>query len=105
METECFSINSLMSRRIRVSGVSNSSWESTRTSSVLPVPVGPTKMKEAGCRRGLICTRLRRMAAEMADTASSWPMMCRFSTSSRFASFFSSFSWTREAGMLSLIHI
>ena len=99
LETECFSINSDISRRMRVSGVSNSSWESTRTSSVLPVPVGPTKMKEAGCLRGLICTRLRRTAAETAFTASSWPMIFRESTSSRWASLASSFSSTRAAGM------
>ena len=39
-------------QRIRVSGVSKSSWERTFTSSVLPTPVGPTKIKEAGRRRG-----------------------------------------------------
>ena len=50
-ETECFSINSDISRRISVSGVSKSCSDSTFTSSVLPTPVGPTKIKEAGrCR-------------------------------------------------------
>ena len=78
-ETECFSIYSDISRRISVSGVSNSSRASTFTSSVLPTPVGPTKINDAGLRRGLICTRLRRMAAETAATASCWPMILPFS--------------------------
>ena len=57
-------MNSDISRRINVSGESKSSFARTRTSSVFPVPVGPTKMNDAGRRRGLICTRLRRIAAD-----------------------------------------
>ncbi len=75
-ETLYFSINSLMSKRISVSGLSKSSLESTLASSVLPTPVGPTKIKEAGRRRGLICTLLRRIAAETAETASPCPIIC-----------------------------
>ena len=39
---------------ISVSGVSKSSCESTFTSSVLPTPVGPTKINDAGRLRGEI---------------------------------------------------
>ena len=41
METECFSINSDMSRRIKASGVLNRSVASCFTSSVFPTPVEP----------------------------------------------------------------
>ena len=70
-ETACFSMNSDMSSRIRDSGVLNRSWASCFTSSVLPTPVEPTKMKDTGLRLGLMPTRPRRMAEETAWTASS----------------------------------
>ena len=97
--TECFSINSDISKRIKVSGVSNNSCDNSFTNSVFPTPVGPTKINEAGRLLGLICTRLRRIAAETAFTASSCPIILLFSLSSIEASFFNSFSLTLEAGI------
>src|SRR6478752_6839004 len=44
--TECFSMNSLMSTRIRWSSLSNRKPASALHSSVLPTPVGPRKRKE-----------------------------------------------------------
>ena len=61
-ETENLSMNSLISRRIRVSGVENRSCASTLTSSVFPTPVGPAKIKETGLRFGDTPVRLRRIA-------------------------------------------
>ena len=81
-ETAYFSINSDISSRIRDSGTLNRSWASCLTSSVLPTPVEPTKMKDTGLCLGLMPTRPRRMAADTARTASSWPMMWAFSRSS-----------------------
>ena len=78
-ETECFSINSDMSSRIRLSGALNRSSASCLTSSVLPTPVLPTKMKLTGLCLGLMPTRLRRMAAATAAMASSWPTIFFFS--------------------------
>ena len=69
LETVCFSIYSDMSKRISASTASNISWASRLTSSVLPTPVGPTKMKDTGRFLGLIPTRLRRMARLTASTA------------------------------------
>ena len=46
------------------------------TSSVLPTPVPPTKMKLTGLRLACRPTRLRFMAAQTASMASSWPTMC-----------------------------
>ena len=60
------------------SGESKRSAASCLTSSVLPTPVGPTKMKLTGLCFGLMPTRPRRMAAATASTASSCPMMCFF---------------------------
>ena len=61
----------LISRRIRVSGVSKSSFARSFTSSVLPTPVGPTNINDAGLRLGLICTLPRLTAAATSETASS----------------------------------
>ena len=68
-ETECFSINSLISSRIRDSGEENRSAARRLTSSVLPTPVEPTKMKETGLCLADMPTLPRRMAAATADTA------------------------------------
>ena len=78
-DTECFSINSDISRRIKLSGALNMSSASCLTSSVLPTPVLPTKMKLTGLCFGEMPTRLRRMAAATASMASSWPMIFFFS--------------------------
>ena len=78
LATECFSMNSVMSRRISGSLESNSSVASTLTSSVFPTPVGPTKMNDAGRRRGLSCTRVRLIAFASRSTASSCPMIFSF---------------------------
>ena len=71
LETVCFSIYSDISRRMRESTESNISPARHFTSSVLPTPVGPTKMKETGLFLGEMPTRLRRMARDTASTASS----------------------------------
>ena len=97
--TVCFSIYSLMSMRMSGSGVSNSWFASWRTSSVLPTPVGPTKMKLAGRRLPERSARARFMARATASTASSWPMMRFFSSLSRFKSFANSLCSTFMAGM------
>ena len=68
-DTECFSINSDMSRRMRLSGALNRSSASCLTSSVLPTPVLPTKMKLTGLCLGEMPTRLRRIAEETASMA------------------------------------
>ena len=75
-ETENFSMNSLMSRRMRLSGELKRSAARRFTSSVLPTPVPPTKMKLTGLRLACRPTRLRLMAAQTASMASSWPTMC-----------------------------
>ena len=62
------------------------------TSSVLPTPVGPTKINDAGLRRELICTRLRRIAAEVSFIASSCPIIFLLSFFSRLESLESSLS-------------
>ena len=49
-DTENLSMYSLMSSRMKVSGEENRSFASTFTSSVLPTPVGPAKMKDTGLR-------------------------------------------------------
>ena len=62
-ETACFSMYSDMSTRIIALSSSNRNSASARTSSVLPTPVGPRKMKLPMGRLGsLRPARLRRMA-------------------------------------------
>ena len=97
-ETECFSINSDISSRINGSTLLNSSSESTFTSSVLPTPVGPTKINEAGRFFAESRIRLRRTAAATAFTASSCPMIRFLRRLSRSATFCSSLSFTLLAG-------
>ncbi len=103
LETVCFSIYSDISSRMRLSTLSNRSDASRLTSSVLPTPVGPTKMKDTGFFLGEIPTRLRRMARETASTASSWPTMCSFRRRER--PLICSYSWALilEAGIF--VHI
>ena len=91
LDTVCFSINSDISSRIRESTLSNRSLARHFTSSVLPTPVGPTKIKETGFFLGLIPTRLRRIALLTASTASSWPTIWLRSLSER--PFSCSYSW------------
>ena len=64
--TANFSMNSLMSSRMRDSGEWNMSMASRLTSSVLPTPVEPTKMKDTGLRLEAMPTRPRRTAAATA---------------------------------------
>src|SRR3990167_6923084 len=72
--TECFSMNSLMSTRIRWSSLSNKKPASALHSSVLPTPVGPRNRKLPVGRFGsLRPERERRMALATAPMASSWP--------------------------------
>ena len=70
-DTAYFSIYSLISSRISGSGPSKSWFASCFTSSVLPTPVGPTKIKLAGRRRPERSARLRLTACATRCTASS----------------------------------
>ena len=85
-ETECFSMYSDMSSRIRDSTDSNISFAKHLTSSVLPTPVEPTKMNDTGRFLGEMPTRFLRMAAVTARMASSCPTMCSLRRVSRFSS-------------------
>ena len=71
----CFSMNSLMSRRVIDCSSSKRNSASALASSVLPTPLGPRKRKRpdglARDRAGP--TRPRRTARDTARTASSWP--------------------------------
>ena len=99
-ETECFSMNSLISSRMRDSGEANRSAASCLTSSVLPTPVEPTKMKDTGLCLAAMPTRPRRMALDTAFTAPSWPTMWDLRRWSSLASRSNSCSWMEEAGIL-----
>ena len=70
-ETACFSMYSDISSRISASGESNRSAASVFTSSVLPTPVGPAKMKDTGLRLLETPARPRLIALTTAETASS----------------------------------
>ena len=82
-ETLNFSINSDISSRISDSGELKRSAASRLTSSVLPTPVEPTKIKLTGLRLDCSPARLRLMAAHTAFTASSCPTMCALSRPAR----------------------
>ena len=71
LDTLCFSMYSDMSSLISGSTVSNISLARTLTSSVLPTPVGPTNMKDAGLRRSVSCTLVRFIAFATSSQASS----------------------------------
>ena len=98
--TACFSMYSDMSTRIMALSSSNRYCARARTSSVLPTPVGPRKMKLPMGRLGsLRPARLRRMAFETRRTASSWPTTRSFSRSGMWTSFWISPSIMRVTGM------
>ena len=81
--TECFSMNSLMSMRMRWSSLSNKNPASALHSSVLPTPVGPRNKKEpVGLCGSDRPERERRMAWETAAMASSCPTTrsCNFTS-------------------------
>ena len=73
-ETECFSMNSLMSSRIKCSSLSNKKPAKALHSSVLPTPVGPKNKNDPVGRFGSDKPeRERRIALATAAIASSWP--------------------------------
>mmetsp|Transcript_96585 Transcript_96585/g.268471 ORF Transcript_96585/g.268471 Transcript_96585/m.268471 type:complete len:208 (-) Transcript_96585:2112-2735(-) len=83
LETVCFSMYSLMSRRIMASSVPKNVEARVLQSAVLPTPVGPENMKPAIGRSGFLSpARARRKARETLCTASSWPMMLRCNSAS-----------------------
>jgi len=86
--------------RTRFFSSSNRLSASVLASSVLPTPVEPTKMNDTGRFLGEMPTRLRRMAAATAATASSWPTMCSLSRDSRLRSCSYSCAWILLAGIL-----
>jgi len=69
--TECFSMNSDMSRRTRARSSSKRNSASARASSVLPTPVGPRNRNDPSGRfSSCKPARARRMALETARMAS-----------------------------------
>ena len=69
-ETECFSINSLMSKRISARSEPNKNSAIERATSVLPTPVGPKKRNEPTGRCGFLSpARERRIARARAEMA------------------------------------
>ena len=71
-DTECFSMNSDISRRTMASSVSNKKFASALLSSVLPTPVGPRNKNEPMGRLGSDRpARERRIAFATTVTASS----------------------------------
>ena len=71
-DTECFSVYSPMSIRTMARSSSNRNSATALANSVLPTPVGPRKRNEPIGRRGSDNpARLRRIAFDTADTASS----------------------------------
>ena len=93
-------MNSDISNRIRLSGLSNISAARRLTSSVFPTPEPPTKIKLTGFRFTFRPTRPRRIAAQRVSIASSCPTTCSFSLASNPASRSSSSSLIDEAGIL-----
>ena len=70
--TECFSMYSLMSRRVMAASSSNRNPASALVSSVLPTPVGPRNRNEPMGRLGSFNpARARRTASDTASRASS----------------------------------
>ena len=69
-ETECFSMNSDMSKRIIARSLPNRNCASDRATSVLPTPVGPRNRNEPTGRSGFFKpARERRMARASAEIA------------------------------------
>src|SRR5579885_1028614 len=82
LETECFSMNSDISKRISDFSLPKRNSASARATSVLPTPVGPRKRNEPAGRLGdLRPARERRMARASAEIAFSW-LMTRLCSSS-----------------------
>ena len=73
LETECFSMNSDMSKRISDFSDPKRNSASRLATSVFPTPVGPRKKKQPTGRNGdFKPARLRRMARASAVMALSW---------------------------------
>mmetsp|Transcript_107025 Transcript_107025/g.282229 ORF Transcript_107025/g.282229 Transcript_107025/m.282229 type:complete len:241 (+) Transcript_107025:132-854(+) len=99
-DTVCFSMNSLMSRRIMESVEPKNVDAKVLHTWVLPTPVGPQKMKLAIGLSGFRSpARARRSALATASTASSWPMMVLWSAFSRPISFLDSLAPTCSTAM------
>src|SRR5258708_2739385 len=93
-ETECFSMNSDMSKRTRAFSVPNMNCARVRATSVLPTPVGPRNRNEPIGRFGLFNpARERRIARASALIDLSWEMMRLCSSSSIRRSFWVSSSF------------
>src|SRR6267378_2086776 len=87
-ETECFSMNSDMSKRTSDFSEPNKNSASRRATSVLPTPVGPRKKKQPTGRRGDFSpARLRRIARASAVMALSWLITRLCSSGSMRSSF------------------
>lgn len=70
LDTVCFSIYSLISKRTNASRVPNNSSASTFDNSVFPTPVGPTNKKDPiGRYLDFNPARLRRIALAILSTA------------------------------------
>ena len=69
-ETECFSMYSDISKRIKASSFPKRTSAIVLTNSVLPTPVGPAKMNDTGRFFTEISARPRLMARDTASTAS-----------------------------------
>ena len=75
-ETECFSMNSDMSKRTSDFSLPNRKAASARATSVLPTPVGPRNRNDpAGRALDFKPARERRIALASAEMAFSWLMM------------------------------
>ena len=73
LDTECFSMNSLMSKRISARSEPKRYSASVRATSVLPTPVGPRNKNDPTGRLGFFNpARERRMARAKADIAGRW---------------------------------
>ena len=100
LDTEYFSIYSLISIRTILFSSSNRLSASALASSVFPTPVGPKNKKEPiGFCGSLIPARERMMASVTFMTPSSWPMTLSCSCLSRFSVFARSLSVSFATGI------
>ena len=75
-DTECFSMNSDISKRIRDFSLPNRNSANARATSVFPTPVGPRNRNEPAGRLGDFSpARERRIARASAEIAFSWLIM------------------------------